>query len=729
MALNKAGSDRAEFTSLTEMLDAVEVHAASLGDGRKRVQARTLVKMRAVCVELRHGRSVEESCERAGINPGTLSGWRRRYPPFGDFVGVLISANTDARKVAAETRRRSERRAQKLEVSRSGGDRRPRGGLAEFRMRYFGRPTPPHQELVVEALEDQTNLYVFVLGPPGMGKDTIAGDYAAWESAPDTSGQTVAWFMESSDFSVRRFGRLESYLIDPKSYDHAPPKTPGGAKPTGSLIEDYGPFKWTPDMVWDDGSDVVKKRWTQHAKYYVQVEAPQQDPNLWATGVDGATYGSRISKCVCSDIFTLENQRSPTERFGSYKWLTDTLDTRLDEDGRLVVIGTQLDIENNYDRLIEDYTADARVISEKRYQSGTLTKYSNGVCLVTIEAIWFDPETGEERSFWPERFPLEDRLEGKGKSYVVDEMSLERLQEVSARPYMRRVRGLRGRRQRAPTAFDAMYQQKRRKTTTGDFTDEILDGCRNPDRTFGQVYAHELRIVGVDPARKYGAAWVLWAVDRREKKLILADFFFGSDLGYEGIKQRLVVEPVTKWTPMWYCFESNKEGAILTDSLIQEVLEGTSVYDHHTGADRNTDDWGPAVLASYMRSHQIEIPYATAEDRARFELVKTHFKAWDRSVLATKRSKPGSPGHEPDDICMAGWIGSLKAVPLLDTSRRDFGVSMKMPNAVARRYGRAMSDLSSRVAERQASKGRRRVRAPGVTVVDALEEMYGPAGE
>ena len=687
------------------------------------LQARTSKAMAVFCEEIMRAVSVEDAAKTAGVRSGTVQTWREKYPPFAEFVARQIGENKALR---AEVRR-ARAAAQNIVVSRET-PRPDRGGLAEFRLKYFGRPTPEHQQLVVEALEDYTNLYIFVLGPPGMGKDTLAGDYCGWEAAPDTSGKTVAWFMESGDFSERRFARLEQYLIDSHAYDRAPSKTPGGRKPEASLITDYGPFKWDAKMVWDDtGEKVQKKRWTAHAKYFVLVDAPEQDPNLWATGIGGATYGSRIKVCVCSDIFTLENQRSPTERATTYEWVSETLDTRLDDDGRLVVLGTMLSIENNYERMIAEYTEGARVVYTRNKGTGTLTKYSNGVATVIIQAIGTDDDGGEV-SFWPDMFPLDDQIRWKGKTYLVDELTDERLQhlvtahERSPKDKARQVRGLRGRRQRGPAAFAAMYQQIRDRSVGGDFTDAMLDKTKDYDRSFGQVYAHELRVIGVDPARRYGAGWVLLAVDRDKKIITYADDYFGSDLGYTGIKQRLVIEPITKWNPMWYCYETNAEGAILDDSLIRAVLDesGVSVFGKPTGKDRGDPNIGPGSLAQWMLTGQFRIPYATHEDRARFTRVADHFKAWD-SRTNTQRTKPGQPGHQPDELCMACWMASLKAVPLLLTDRKSFGVRMSLPPSVERRLNRFAQTRAADKAAKRVRAGT--VRAPHVAVADIIEEM------
>ncbi len=627
-----------------------------------RMQRRTEAKMRIVAAELAKGRTIERAAKLAGVSESAVKGWRGRYPPFDDYATGQVAANREGRLAATAARRRS-----RSPVLSESTDDVPGLGLEDFRMAYFGRPTPIHQQAWVKALEDPTNLYVFIFAPPGSGKDTLAGDYVGWEVGPDTTGQRVAWFMESQDFSRRRLGRLAKYLTDPKVYDHKPAKTPDGAKPTRSLIDDFGPFKWEQGMVHPDGTKVERPTWTRDTMYFVRVQAPEQDPNLWATGIGGATYGSRIDVCVCSDIFTVENQASPTERSKQLEWVKGTLDTRLDESGRLIIIGTMLPTENNYEKLLEAYTHAARAVHTETVGPSVYTKYSNGVAVVVTKAITTDPNTGEEASYWPERFPLDSEYHYKGKRFRVADLTDARILELADKGATR-LRGLKDRQAIDGRMFKAMYQQERDFEVGGDFTEETLISARQPARTFGVAYPRERIIVGVDPARTYGAAWVALAVDQKEKTVTLVDYFFGDQLGTTGIKDRLIIEPLNKWNPKWLCYEINRESAILDDTLISEAIRasGVSVYKHYTGRNRSSAVSGVGTIAHFMRSGQFQIPYQTAADRVRFEVLADHVKAWDADVT---RSKPGRSGHTPDDLAMAAWFAWLKARPMIESDQ------------------------------------------------------------
>ena len=116
---------------------------------------------------------VGESVRRAGVKEDTFFTWRKRDPVFDRRCQLAL-------EVGRRVRRVSEGSSAVFDPSR----RLPSApGLVRARLDYVGRPTPEHHRPVFEAWEDRTNLAVVVLGPPGSGKDTTAGDIVLLESA------------------------------------------------------------------------------------------------------------------------------------------------------------------------------------------------------------------------------------------------------------------------------------------------------------------------------------------------------------------------------------------------------------------------------------------------------------------------------------------------------------------------------------------------------------------
>jgi hypothetical protein len=197
----------------------------------------------------------------------------------------------------------------------------------------------------------------------------------------------------------------------------------------------------------------------------------------------------------------------------------------------------------------------------------------------------------------------------------------------------------------------------------------------------------------------------LWAVDRSLRQLTLVDFFWGTRLGVNGVKDQLILKPLARWDPSWLCYEDNKDGSVLAETVVYEALKsaGVSVYAHTTGMERSSEVYGPGAMAAWMRDGRIKIPYRTAEDRARAMEVESHFKAWDSQP---DRSKAGQAGHNPDDIAMAAWVGWIKGGPMVDRNQKpNNGLNMGVPIAIRQKYDRAQkAHRAARAAKSKVSE-------------------------
>lgn len=609
------------------------------------------------------------------------------YQRIGDMAGQLMGRKTYGWKSSKFES------PEQLAAHQSGllydpdRDVPERPSLIDFRWDYLGTPTPEHQIPAVKALDDPTNLRVFIFGPTGMGKDSLAGQYVLWEAI---KREPVAWFMESENFSVRRLQRIEPYLMLPSVYKKAP-KIPGGQVPTRSMIYDWGPFKWEKGMVSPEGEEVPQPKWTQHEKYFVSMEPNEADPNLWATGVGGATYGSRIQTAVLSDLWDPARSLSADVLGKQFSFVKDTLDSRLDDDGRLCLLGTMLPWGDPYERLVNEYTDGAVIIEEDRYT----TRYSNGTCVVKIKAIVTDDD-GTRRSYWPVKFPLHDTRTVTWKDNRVqalnnDELSVDEILELEAKRKAGEIKdmkmqiGLETRRRRDPISFRAIMMQESVAQEFGDFSTQVLDLANDEDRSFGQYDPSSVLVLGVDPAKTFGAGWWLWEVNRRAQTLALVDFGFHQNLGFDGIKQKLIVEPIVAYPSIsWLVYEVNRHEHVLSDQIIVDLVTdfGVKIAEHRT---TNTNRSDVGSLALLMRSKIVRFPAATRADRERLEVVRDHFRNHDMKTLSRgNRTRPGQKNHDPDDIAMAAWVGSTKARDILEkgTGPSFSGVSRAVPSRV-----------------------------------------------
>lgn len=596
--------------------------------------------------------SIAEVASTIGYTTRTITRWRDDDQVF---------ARQFARRMKA---RRKQLAYQKEDRTTFDPSRRKpkKGNFRWWRRTYLGRPVFPHQDGFIDAYEDLTNHTVVWLAPTGAGKDTTAGDIVLYETC-DNWSLRVAWLMENQDFSVRRVSeRLEPYLTDPAVYRRAP-VGPETSVPERNLVEDFGPFTWGGGLVYPNGEPVQKNTWTNQKLYFLREAGESEaDPNIWASGLQGAIYGARVQLLVISDPFTFENQASPTEREKQRALLESggTIATRLDGSGRRLILGTRVAEWDNYGSWIDNWTQGARVIQTKEYWNTVYYKYSNGVAVVVTKAIGYNGDGGEQ-SFWPDNpeFPLDSYLELNGDRYTVTDLSDDQVLELAEKG-ARRVIGLREKRDDNPDRFEATQNQNPRSDEfILDFSDLLLDHCDDPARTIGQWLPGEDLVLGVDPAQSGGAAWVLWALDRADGTATVVDLFYGEKLGSQGVRQKLVIDPINKYLPRYLCFEVNRESGQLEHPDIADLIRrtATQLIRHKTHFNRSQGDASVGAMSFDMRDQMIRFPAFSHEDRSKLRRLKQHFQSFDASVVTERRSVSGSYGHAPDDLCMAAWIG------------------------------------------------------------------------
>lgn len=554
--------------------------------------------------------------------------------------------------------------------------------INEFVWDYIGRPTPWHLDLVTRAWEDKTNRIVICLLPPGAGKDTRAGDIVLRETM-DRS-KKIAWVMESSQFSQRRLARLEGYYWDERAY--VQPKGPDTQQPTKRVWEEFGPFKWHKEMVYPDGTKVAQPKWTQNELYFLGREN-EADPNLWATGIGGAMYGARIDIAVLSDIFTEDNQNSPTQREQQIGWIIGTFLSRLDDRGRALFLGTRVAEWDNWARLIEELVGSMPVLHADEF----VTKYANGVCVIQMPAIQTDDE-GNERSYWEDRFSLRTYLEAPDGTQgpYVDELSDEELLEYGKKGFAR-IEGLYGIRGDSPAKikwFNTAYQQNPPSGEEGEFPLALLDSCDDYERSYGMVKPGSTLVLGIDPARTGGAAWVLWEWDG--ETISVVDYYFGTNIGVTGLREKLLVDPILHYRPRYAIYESNRETSVLEHPEVQEAVRGArtelkGVPTH--SMNRGVGELRVAAMAFDMGTGLIKWPAATQEDRKRSDTIKEQFLNWDQRERL-RRVDSQIRQHIPDDIAMAAWVGWVKVKQLAQAGGRASQLPRrKVSRSIARSWG------------------------------------------
>ncbi len=552
----------------------------------------------------------------------------------------------------------------------------PAGPLVEWRRDVFGFPSIPTHEDFAKAYDDKMNLIIFWVAPAGFGKDVTAMQAVANAAADGTD--LMGCIMENEKQAKKRIDAyLDPYFTDPNLYSRAP-EIPGGTIPTRNFIDEYGPFQFNKNLRLPDGSRPSTTKWDAFNKWFVGRTTPAADPSLWAVGLKSAIAGSRVQLLIASDLFTVENQRSATFREEQMDLITGTVQSRLDESGRLIILNHHVrrSQESNLVKLMEQYIGTARIVKQDRHY----TKYANGIAVIRTPALEVSAD-GIVVSAWPEKFPVRGKFVLDGEKHEIDSLTDEQHQDFVDRG-ARRLRGLVDiRESQGEDLFELIYQQNPKSSGYGDFTDEILDSCDDPDRTLGISEPHEKLIVSVDPARSGGAAWVCWGLNLETEIFTIVDFWLGDGLGYSGMLDVLVRQPIQLYRPQEYVWETNYENDLPYSEEAKEFFRRyhTRFVPWKTHYNRSEGEYQVLSMLNDMRTGKFRFPAHSMADQLKCDRLKEHFQNFE-SVGYTDRKKSRGVSRLPDDGCLASWFGWAHGHTLLKArkTRRHRGTQQSL---------------------------------------------------
>lgn len=502
----------------------------------------------------------------------------------------------------------------------------------EFAETYLGLGVFEHQEPIVEALEDGNINKLIVNGFPESGKSThVSLGYILYRIClnPDLR---VALVSKNSNQAEALLRRLKRYMVEEHLYDER----------ERNLIQDFKGFKpeHSSPHPWDAEKITIRQR-----------RSGERDPTVQALGVGGHIYGTRIDLLVLDDALTLENQQTPDRREKIDSWFLQEAASRAHK-GEIVVVGTRIHPDDNFRSWRNAWAEDPHA------------------AFVDIPAIVTDPSTGEERSVWPEYWPLEG-------SMVWDEFNkMERYQKGMA-DIRREMEALGGWRWRL------IYQQEDVGLDSTIFSQEIIDRglAAGQHRSLGTVEPQEILILGVDPAITGRAASVLIAYDPRSRRRTVVDLWVGDQLGATGVREKLLYQFWERYRPQRTLVEVNYAPTLLADQVLRQRAEAAStvLLEHKTfgrGKRRgsiNDEEYGIASVAPILSGGLLVLPSATPGDVAKLQ-----------PLLDDMR---GFPYREEKDALVGLWIANAEVdVVATPTVTADATIAGRgLPPKIARR--------------------------------------------
>lgn len=447
-----------------------------------------------------------------------------------------------------------------------------------FCREYGGFELAEHQKWIEGALADPLGRLVLILGHPESGKSTLISLwYVLYNIAKDPDIR-IALVSKSSSKAQDLLTRVKRYLTEDHLYAHTPRNLItdfNGWKP------EHGEFEWSLDAIF------VKHR-----------KSGERDPTVQALGIGKQIYGTRLDLLILDDALVLDNQISELVRERIDSWFTNEAMSRVHR-GQTIVNGTRLFPYDLYGQW------------KKSWMSNRLFRQ------VSIPAI-LDEHTDNERPTWPEYWALDgydiyDTVDG-------DEVVVgyrEGLRDIRERVVSRDL-----------NRWKLVYQQEDVEETDSVFSERHIQQALDlgASRRIGQVFDHEVLILGVDPATSGRAAAVLLAFDPQTMIRTVVDIFVGTQLGALGIRNDLFYRFWDRYRfhrVNYTALETNYAPTLLGDETFRARADaaGTVLIEHKTvgrGHKRGSihdEEYGIGAMASLFAGGLMALPSATVEDR------------------------------------------------------------------------------------------------------------------
>lgn len=512
---------------------------------------------------------------------------------------------------------------------------------SQFAHDYLGLSVFPHQEPIVEALEDGSINKTIVTGFPESGKSThVSLGYILYRIClnPDLRVALVSKSQTKAEDLLRR---LKRYMTEEHLYDET----------ERNLIQDFKGFK--------PGSH-TSHRWDQEQITIRQRRSGERDPTVQALGVGAQIYGARIDLLVLDDALTLENQLTPERRSKIDSWFLQEASSRAHK-GEIIVVGTRVHPEDNFKSWLDAWEDDPHA------------------AFVKIPAIVGDGD--EEQSSWPDYWPLD------GQTLWDDFNKMERYQK-GMRDIRKEMEAL------GAWRWRLVYQQEDVSLDASVFSQEAIDRALDlgKHRTLGQVEPHEILILGVDPATTGRAAAILMAYDPRSRVRTVVDLFVGDRLGAQGVRDRLLYHFWNKYKPQRTLVEVNYAPTLLADEVLKSRAEaaGTLLLGHttvgrgHKRGNINDEEYGIGAMAPLFAGGMFALPSATPEDRNRLQPLLDDLSSF--------------PYGEAKDALVGLWVaeGEVRMVAAHEPTTDDIIEGRNLPPVIARRLKNRRNRLDRR---------------------------------
>lgn len=504
--------------------------------------------------------SIVEALEAVGINRNTYEAWRSRYP---DWKARFDSLRQTAQLAAT-------------------GASNNQLGFADYRLKWFGHPSPWVHMAVIEALETtRPGNITMVLLPPESGKSALLEDYCCFQLDNDPN-----WRCTVGSEAITHASKILGTVMNRME--------PDGPYPEWVLHR--GPF--TPQF---GSGRSTRQPWSvKHFNVYRKSSHDSRDYNMQALGFGAKVRGTRTDLLVGDDLQSMESiahTEKMLEKF-QHDWLS-----RPGETGRTLILATRVDENDIYERLEEEIGPDIlRVI---RYPA-----------IVTRR----DPETGEttEQPLIPKMEITDD--EGR----VVKQLGWT--MEGLAR--LREKVGEKG--------WASSYMMAPRAGAKLTFDEELIAKSYNPLRSvLHPCSKNAVLYFSLDPA--IGSTTAIAACEASEDKLKVLDIkaipgLMRNEEIFDELEKLIRHYHRQGGEPTELIIEAkNFQAGLARDDRLIELCNtyGLEAHEHLTDVNKYDENIGLSSMARSFRLGEIELPWAEDDEtRDRIGALRDELLMW-----------------------------------------------------------------------------------------------------
>lgn len=368
------------------------------------------------------------------------------------------------------------------------------------------------------------------------------------------------------------------------------------------LIDAFGDLKPQDDL----------RKWGEKA-FLVNRDSFDKDPSVVGLGAGGKIISRRADIIIVDDLLDLDNARTPAMRKKTLEWFENVLLPVLEDDGRLVVVGTSWYQDDLYDHLMEHPSFDVRIkLKALLYHPKYIRKDEkrSEVRYIPYKLHEFPQALDASKLFSEDamlRYKLYDRL----KSGVLWDSKwsfkalMEKKGQMSTGSFMRQYMN-------EPISDEEkvfseqvvkrVLAQSEQKTLLSKW-DNMEDG-----QTHRFAYGNLVIAVGVDLAisRKHSAdnsAIAVWGMDERRRRILL--WIEYGKWSPDEIKQR-VLDVNERFKPVKIVVEN-----IAYQDMVRQDLEKDDlpIEGFQTTANKKfNEETGIAQIAMLMEQMKVIIP-------------------------------------------------------------------------------------------------------------------------